>query len=201
MLTARLWLGVLLVVASVMAGRKYGRRRADAQAGQGGPDRHRRQYAGRADAAVRQSRDVAVQPLSRTRPGGSRSGLVGRRADGAAALAGLQGSRPQSDRPQADRALACFGFNESFGGTAGLAKFEQDLEKFIQETTTTKYDGVAPPRLVLVSPIAHENLAPPRTAGRHARTTTTSSCTPTRWPRLASKHNVLSSTCSRRRSS
>jgi glucose/arabinose dehydrogenase len=54
--------------------------------------------------------------------------------------------------------VACYGFNESFGGKAGLAKFEQDLEKFITESTTTKYDGVAPPRLVLVSPIAHENL-------------------------------------------
>ncbi|HEY1601599.1 MAG TPA: PVC-type heme-binding CxxCH protein [Pirellulales bacterium] len=54
--------------------------------------------------------------------------------------------------------IACFGFNESFGGSAGLPKFQQDLEKFIQESTTTKYDGVAPPRLVLVSPMSHENL-------------------------------------------
>ena len=54
--------------------------------------------------------------------------------------------------------VACYGFNESFAGPAGLAKFEQDLEKFIKESTTTAYDGVAPPRLVLVSPIAHENL-------------------------------------------
>jgi glucose/arabinose dehydrogenase len=54
--------------------------------------------------------------------------------------------------------LAFFGFNESFGGEAGLAKFKSDLEKFIQETTTTKYDGENPPQLVLFSPIAHENL-------------------------------------------
>ena len=54
--------------------------------------------------------------------------------------------------------VACFGFNESFGGVAGLAKFEQDLEKFITESITTKYDGQSPPKLVLVSPIAHENL-------------------------------------------
>ena len=63
--------------------------------------------------------------------------------------------------------VACYGFNESFGGKAGLAKFEQDLEKFITESTTTKYNGVAPPRLVLVSPIAHEKLATPHAARRH----------------------------------
>lgn len=54
--------------------------------------------------------------------------------------------------------IACFGFNESFAGPAGLPKFERDLTAFVKETTTTKYDGSAPPRLVLVSPIAHENL-------------------------------------------
>jgi len=54
--------------------------------------------------------------------------------------------------------IACFGFNESFGGPAGLAKFESDLETFIKEQTTTTYNGVAPPKLVLASPIAHENL-------------------------------------------
>lgn len=54
--------------------------------------------------------------------------------------------------------VACFGFNESFAGPAGLPKFEADLDNFIKETTTTSYNGTAPPKLVLVSPIAHENL-------------------------------------------
>ena len=57
-----------------------------------------------------------------------------------------------------DVILAFFGFNESFGGEAGLAKFKNDLQKFIDETTTTKYNGNNPPQLVLFSPIAHENL-------------------------------------------
>lgn len=57
-----------------------------------------------------------------------------------------------------DVILAFFGFNESFGGEKGLAKFKSDLEKFIQETTTTKYNGETPPQLVLFSPIAHEDL-------------------------------------------
>jgi len=57
-----------------------------------------------------------------------------------------------------DVILAFFGFNESFGGEAGLAKFKTDLENFIKETTTTSYNGKNPPQLVLVSPIANEDL-------------------------------------------
>lgn len=59
---------------------------------------------------------------------------------------------------QPDVILAFFGFNESFAGKAGLAQFESELEQFIQETTTTKYNGESPPQLVLISPIPHEDL-------------------------------------------
>lgn len=59
---------------------------------------------------------------------------------------------------KADVILAFFGFNESFGGSRGLANFEQDLEKFIEETLAAKYNGTSSPRLVLFSPIAHENI-------------------------------------------
>ncbi len=57
-----------------------------------------------------------------------------------------------------DVILAFFGFNESFGGEAGLAKFRGDLENFIKETTSAKYNGEHAPQLVLVSPIANEDL-------------------------------------------
>jgi glucose/arabinose dehydrogenase len=57
-----------------------------------------------------------------------------------------------------DVVIAAFGFNESFGGPAGLVKFTKDLEAFIKETTSTKYNGKAAPRLVLLSPIAQEDL-------------------------------------------
>ncbi len=57
-----------------------------------------------------------------------------------------------------DVLLAAFGFNESFAGTAGLEKFKSNLEKFIKDSTTTKYNGKEPPRLVLFSPIAQEDL-------------------------------------------
>src|SRR5262245_29391364 len=63
------------------------------------------------------------------------------------------------DDHKADVILAFFGFNESFGGSRGLRKFEEDLNKFIEETLAAKYNGKEAPRLVLVSPIAHENIA------------------------------------------
>ena len=60
-----------------------------------------------------------------------------------------------------DVLIAAFGFNESFGGPAGLPKFRRDLERFIGESTTTKYNGKSAPRLVLLSPIAQEDLKNP----------------------------------------
>ncbi len=57
-----------------------------------------------------------------------------------------------------DVIFAFFGFNESFAGEKGLPKFKKDLEAFIKKTTTTKYNSKSAPKLVLVSPIAHENL-------------------------------------------
>lgn len=61
-----------------------------------------------------------------------------------------------SEKP--DVVLAFFGFNESFAGPKGLEKFEKDLKAFIKETTSTAYNGKNPPKLVLFTPIAHENL-------------------------------------------
>jgi lysophospholipase L1-like esterase len=58
----------------------------------------------------------------------------------------------------ADVILAFFGYNESFAGEEGLAKFKQDLDAFIKHTLSQKYNGKSAPRLVLFSPIAHEDL-------------------------------------------
>tara|TARA_R110002111_G_scaffold258083_1_gene326901 strand:- start:157029 stop:159647 length:2619 start_codon:yes stop_codon:yes gene_type:complete len=59
---------------------------------------------------------------------------------------------------KADVIIACFGFNESFAGEKGLAKFEADLKDFIDTNLKAKYNGKSHPRLVLFSPIANENL-------------------------------------------
>jgi glucose/arabinose dehydrogenase len=69
------------------------------------------------------------------------------------------GHRLEDEKP--DVLIAAFGFNESFAGPGGLDQFKQDLEKFIQVSTTVRYNGKQPPRLVLLSPIAHENLKNP----------------------------------------
>src|SRR3954451_13924829 len=62
---------------------------------------------------------------------------------------------------QADVIFAFFGYNESFAGEAGLPKFKKDLDDFISHTLAQKYNGKSPPRLVLFSPIAHEDLKNP----------------------------------------
>jgi len=63
-----------------------------------------------------------------------------------------------------DVLIAAFGFNESFAGPKGLDKFKKDLDKFIVDSVTTKYNGKAAPRLVLLSPIAQEDLRDPLVA-------------------------------------
>lgn len=57
-----------------------------------------------------------------------------------------------------DLVFAFFGYNESFAGEAGLPKFKQDLDGFVKQTLKQKYNGKSSPRLVLFSPIAHENV-------------------------------------------
>ena len=61
----------------------------------------------------------------------------------------------------ADVVFAFFGFNESFGGEPGLAKFKQDLGKFLQDTKAKTYGSNGPVRVVLFSPIANEKLNDP----------------------------------------
>ena len=63
---------------------------------------------------------------------------------------------------KADTILGFFGYNESFDGAAGLENFKGELDAFITHTLAQKYNGSAAPRLVLVSPIAFENLSATR---------------------------------------
>lgn len=60
-----------------------------------------------------------------------------------------------------DVLIACFGMNESFSGYEGLAEFQRDLESWLDTQLAARYNGNTPPRIILVSPIAHENLGPP----------------------------------------
>ncbi len=58
-----------------------------------------------------------------------------------------------------DVIIACFGMGESFDGEAGLKGFSSDLKGFISTHTGKTYNGESPVRLILVSPIAQEDLS------------------------------------------
>jgi mono/diheme cytochrome c family protein/glucose/arabinose dehydrogenase len=56
--------------------------------------------------------------------------------------------------------LAYWGFNESFKGDAGLADFKAALDEYLKKLTTTD-NGKGKPQVVLLSPIAHEDVKKP----------------------------------------
>lgn len=62
---------------------------------------------------------------------------------------------------RADLIFAFFGYNESFAGRDGLDRYREELASFIKHTLAQSYNGKEAPRLVLFSPIAHENLHDP----------------------------------------
>tara|TARA_B100001059_G_scaffold115631_3_gene115943 strand:+ start:11521 stop:12474 length:954 start_codon:yes stop_codon:yes gene_type:complete len=64
-------------------------------------------------------------------------------------------------RHQTDVLIACFGMNESYAGYEGLSDFKRDLEAWMDDHLSTSYNDEGPPRIILVSPIAHEDLGPP----------------------------------------
>ncbi len=64
----------------------------------------------------------------------------------------------QLEREKVGVIFACFGMNESFRGRAGIESFRGDLDRFLEDLRSRKYDGKSPPRVFLVSPIAHETV-------------------------------------------
>ena len=62
---------------------------------------------------------------------------------------------------QASVILFFFGFNESFAGDEGLDDFTEQMTRLVKETQAKKYNGVNAPRIVLVSPIAFEDIGDP----------------------------------------
>lgn len=64
-------------------------------------------------------------------------------------------------KTQADVVFCFFGYNEALRGEGALGKFEKDLAGMIDQMRSQKYNGERAPRLVMFSPIAHENLNNP----------------------------------------
>jgi len=60
---------------------------------------------------------------------------------------------------KADIIIAAFGYNESFGGRKELSSFENRLANYLLNLGSKSYNGKSAPLLVLVSPIANENVA------------------------------------------
>ena len=60
---------------------------------------------------------------------------------------------------RADVIFAAFGMNESFQGEAGLPRFRVELAALVRELKSRSYNGSTPPRVVLLSPIPHEQVA------------------------------------------
>ncbi|MBS0263146.1 MAG: HEAT repeat domain-containing protein [Planctomycetes bacterium] len=65
------------------------------------------------------------------------------------------------EKTKASVVFCFFGHNEALQGPGALNGFKTDLAETIDGMQSKKYDGVAPPRLVFFSPIAHENLKNP----------------------------------------
>jgi mono/diheme cytochrome c family protein/glucose/arabinose dehydrogenase len=63
---------------------------------------------------------------------------------------------------QADTIVAFFGYNESFDGPSKVGNFEAELDAWVQHTLSKAYNGKTAPRVVLVSPIAYEDLSASR---------------------------------------
>ena len=66
---------------------------------------------------------------------------------------------------RADVVLLCFGLNESFAGDAGLPAWRKRLTGFLEGLEQKQFNGKEPPRRVLISPIAHEDLGAPLPTG------------------------------------
>lgn len=61
----------------------------------------------------------------------------------------------------ADVILAYWGFNESFAGPNHLDQFKVELGRYLDQQKAAQYNGESAPRLILFSPIAHEDLKNP----------------------------------------
>jgi glucose/arabinose dehydrogenase len=79
----------------------------------------------------------------------------------AESIGGYSENRFEGTNTKADVIFAFFGYNESYAGQAGLESFKQKLATWIKHTLSQRYNGKSAPRVVLFSPIAHEDLGNP----------------------------------------
>ena len=57
-----------------------------------------------------------------------------------------------------DVIVAAFGYNESFAGKDGLPAFRARFDAFLSQLKSRAYNGKTAPRIVVLTPIANENI-------------------------------------------
>lgn len=62
-------------------------------------------------------------------------------------------------REEIDVIFAAFGYNESFGGIEALPAFRERLTAYLAEMKASLFNGKTGPKIVLISPIANEDIA------------------------------------------
>jgi glucose/arabinose dehydrogenase/lysophospholipase L1-like esterase len=76
-------------------------------------------------------------------------------------IGGYEENRFEGTNVRTDVLFAFFGYNESYAGEEGLDAFRKELSGWLTHTLAQRYNGKTPPRVVLFSPIAHEDLRNP----------------------------------------
>lgn len=76
----------------------------------------------------------------------------------AAPIGGYAENRFGGTNTKADVIFAFFGYNESYAAEAGVPAFRRTLREWLDHTAEQRYNGRSAPRVVLFSPIAHEDL-------------------------------------------
>ncbi|MFT5303780.1 MAG: putative heme-binding domain-containing protein [Mariniblastus sp.] len=59
---------------------------------------------------------------------------------------------------KADVIIVALGFNESFEGPAGIKKFAATTTQYLKKLQSSAYNGTSGPQIIVLSPIANENL-------------------------------------------
>jgi azurin/lysophospholipase L1-like esterase len=113
--------------------------------------------------ADRMQHDGWVETLLQSQLGGKEVsirnlGFAGDRVNNRPRNRGFMSADAYLKHVKADVIFAFFGYNESFEGPNGLGKFKDELGKMLDTYQAARFNGESDARLVLFTPIAHENL-------------------------------------------
>ncbi len=116
--------------------------------------------------AARMQHDGWVEPLLQRETAGldlsfRNMSMSGDRANAYPRSSGFTPMNAYLKQVEADVIFCFFGYNESFGKAEKLSYYENQLKSMVQSLRSAQPNGTSFPRIVLFSPIAHENLQDP----------------------------------------